>query len=64
MIEKFYASRIKNQLSAAAINVKRFPKYVENKPATTPEDKPVAKKRRDNRPKSAGRKPHRGPAFA
>ncbi|MCP6770047.1 hypothetical protein NL529_34880, partial [Klebsiella pneumoniae] len=34
MIEKFYASHIKNQLSAAAINVKRPPRNVESKPAT------------------------------
>jgi hypothetical protein len=36
MIEKFYASHIKNQLSAAAINVKRPPRNLEAQASAEP----------------------------
>ncbi|MET4804290.1 site-specific integrase [Bradyrhizobium sp. LB11.1] len=48
MIEKFYASHIKNQLSAAAINVKRLPRNEEDKaaPGASPPAKPATAKGR------------------
>jgi len=68
MIEKFYASHIKNQLSAAAINVRRFPKNVGNKTTAPPQDntlQPPAAKRRQKVPlKATRRKFHRGSVFA
>lgn len=55
MIEKFYASHIKNQLSAAAINVKRIPRHEEDKvaPDATPPAKPVPPAKRHKRPTRA-----------
>jgi integrase len=63
MIEKFYASHIKNQLSAAAINVRRIPKNEENNvapDAPAPANKPTAQKsqRRPIRTNYVRRKSH------
>jgi integrase len=62
MIEKFYASHIKNQLSAAAINVKRIPRNEENEvaPDTASPAKPAntAKQKRPTHTNYARRKPH------
>ncbi|WGD51188.1 hypothetical protein QA641_37795 [Bradyrhizobium sp. CB1650] len=66
MIEEFYASHINNQLSAAAINIKRMPKMPESKAAEDgkPEPtKPMPTKRK-LRPRSnyIRRKPQHSPA--
>lgn len=66
MIEKFYASHIKNQLSAAAINVKRLPKITEDK---APEDRKAeptksgpTKRKLQPRSNYSRRKPQHSPA--
>ena len=66
MIEKFYASHIKNQLSAAAINVKRPPRVAEDKAAEDGQSQPTkpASTKRKLQPRSnyVRRKPQHSPA--
>jgi integrase len=61
MIEKFYASHIKNQLSAAAINVKRPPRDLETQAEPRPASNPAPSTiRRSSKPPAnfSRRKPH------
>ncbi|WP_275194574.1 site-specific integrase [Bradyrhizobium sp. CSA207] len=66
MIEKFYASHIKNQLSAAAINIKRPPRIAEGKAAEDGQSQPTkpAPTKRKLQPRSnyVRRKPQHSPA--